>query len=150
MNIKDEEFQIDTWGLFLKIHSISIQKIDETLKSKDLIALNWYDILLVISKSERNLVPFSTLLTKVVLTKSGLSRSVKSLEKSELIVKVPSKEDKRAFSLSLTVKGKKMKERVWKVYKKEIFENFANHLEENEMKSLYGILNKLKNRIVLE
>lgn len=138
-----EEKQIDTWGKMLRIHSNSTVQIELALAKENLIPLTWYDVLLVLSKAEGERLRLSDIATRVVLTRSGLSRRISNLEKKGLIRRETCEHDRRGAYAVLTSKGKNELKAAWPVYKSGIIENFLNVLTKSDIANLDRIFSKI-------
>ncbi|MTI31373.1 MarR family winged helix-turn-helix transcriptional regulator [Xanthovirga aplysinae] len=78
--------------------------------------------------------------------KTSLTRLVNTMEKKNLLERVPSEEDKRVNLVYLTEEGRKIFERALPVIK-EIVEELQKGISEEEVNYAIGIIKKVQNNI---
>ncbi len=143
MNKEPKKEAIDAWIRVHRANRLLLETVEASLKAKDLPPLDWYDVLLELHRVKNKGLRQYEIGEKVLLSKYNLSRLIDRLEKSELVVRHTSTEDKRGNRIKITEKGQKMLKRVWPVYSQSIQESFANKLQPDEFLELSRILNKV-------
>lgn len=141
---KDKNEEIEIWRNFLVYHSEIINQIDHSLKNANCISLAWYDILIVLERSEGKSLRMKDLIGETVLTKSGVSKILDRIEDGKLITRKQSEQDARSIQISITKQGSLEVRRAWAIYKENIESYFLNPLTLTEKSTLTTIFNKLR------
>lgn len=143
MKRKITENQIDVWGMMLRIHSNALISIESDLSRSGRISLVKYDVLLVLRKSADKKLRMSEIAEKCVLTKSGLSRCIASLEKEGLLEKEVCESDGRGYFAKITKKGEKTLKEAWPIYKNGIEEYFLKNLDDSEIAQMGKLFERI-------
>lgn len=85
------------------------------------------------------------LITRLISTSGTMTVIVKNLEKLGYITKTLDCDDKRSFKVVLTKQGRELVEKILPE-RKEVLDDFASTLNEQEIEDLLRILYKFKNR----
>ena len=142
-----ERKMISTWASFLKVHARVINEIEKELAGAKVIPLTWYDVLLSVKGAPGNKKRMIEIADEVVLTKSGLSRSVDKLAAAGLLIKEACPEDKRGSYAVITDKGIEALKEAWPVYRKCINNFFGNPLNEKELTNFQEVMHKILNNL---
>ena len=134
---------IRAWVRLHRTHRLLLERVENTLKSKGLPPLDWYDILLELHREKSTGLRQYEISEKVLLNKHNLSRLIDRLEKSGLVGRHACVEDGRGNRIKITVEGEKMLKQVWPVYSQAIQENFGSKLNSGEFVELPRILGKV-------
>ncbi|WP_199337055.1 MarR family winged helix-turn-helix transcriptional regulator [Oscillatoria sp. FACHB-1407] len=132
-----------TWRLFLTAHTRLIARIEQNLTAAKLPPLEWYDVLFALKEAEGYRLRLSELAERVLLSRSNLTRLVDRLEKAELLRREPCPSDRRGTFAILTETGLTMQQQMWVVYSEGIADYFASHLNDDEVKTLQVIFQRL-------
>jgi DNA-binding MarR family transcriptional regulator len=143
MNKEAERNLVSSWASFLKVHARVINEIEKELVKAKVIPLTWYDILLSVNGSPGNRKRMIEIAEGVVLTKSGLSRSVDKLTEAGLIIKEACPEDKRGSYAVITEKGIQALKEAWPIYRKCIHKYFGENLDQGEITTINQAMNKI-------
>jgi DNA-binding MarR family transcriptional regulator len=143
MEKETEKKMVSSWASFLKVHARIINEIEKELARAKVIPLTWYDVLLSVNGSPGNRKRMIEIAEEVVLTKSGLSRSVDKLIEAGLIQKEACPEDKRGSYAVITEKGIKALKDAWPVYRKCINQYFGGNLDQHEIIIIHNSMNKI-------
>jgi DNA-binding MarR family transcriptional regulator len=125
---KDLDPKSRAWGLFLAAHTVLSERIEAALAKADLPPLAWYDALWELEKAEGAKLRMHELAQRVVLSRSNLTRLADRLESAELVAREDCPDDRRGYFLALTDTGRKTRERMWPIYRREIEGLFSKHL----------------------
>lgn len=101
----DDE-RIHTFGLLLEAHSRLTKSLDGELQASDAIALQTFEVLLRIGRSDTGRVTMSELAEGVALTTGGVTRLADRLGKDGLVERVSCPSDRRVVYLALTEQGR--------------------------------------------
>jgi DNA-binding MarR family transcriptional regulator len=143
MDKETEKQMVSSWASYLKVHARVINEIEKELARAGQIPLTWYDILLSVNGSPGNRKRMIEIAEEVVLTKSGLSRSVDKLTEAGLLVKEPCPDDKRGSFAVITDKGIQALKNAWPVYRKCINKYFGENLDKHEITTVHQAMNKI-------
>lgn len=105
-----------TWQslAFTTSHIFAI--IDQQLRKECHISLSDFDVLATLRRHDHNQATMACLTATVVVTLSGLSRSVSRLEQAGLVNKEPSEQDKRSMLITLTEQGQEVLKQAMKIH----------------------------------
>jgi MarR family transcriptional regulator for hemolysin len=111
------------------------------------VTLEQWNVLLKLSQQDK--INQKHLAQKVDKDQPTLARILDILERKELVVRKPSEEDKRAFSLHITEKGLKLKEEVTPLIE-GFFELILSGISEEEIDIYRQVLMKISSNISLQ
>jgi DNA-binding MarR family transcriptional regulator len=134
---------IETWARFVRAEQFLLEKVEADLKSADLPALVWYDVLLELARASDGRLRHKDLHAKMLLTKYNLSRLIDRMEAEGLVRRETVDDDARGAYVAITETGRKMQKKIWPVYEEAISTYFARHLDEAEIDQLKRLLDKL-------
>ena len=137
------EETISAWIQLHKSQRMLLEKVEGTLKKDGLPPLDWYDVLLELSREGDSGLRQYQIGDRMLLEKHNLSRLIDRLEKNRLVRRRACIEDGRGNRIEITEDGMKMMERVWPVYREALQENFGEKLTQAEMVELARLLGKL-------
>ncbi len=138
-----DNLRSSVWRLFLTTHSKLLEQNEAALTQAELPPLEWYDVLFSLKEASEYRLRLSELAKKVLLSRSNLSHLVDRLEKAGLLRRESCPSDRRGTFAVLTQEGLAMQERMWAVYAESITETFASQLDDDEVKALRHVLNRL-------
>jgi DNA-binding MarR family transcriptional regulator len=131
------------WRLFLTAQVKLLDRIEARFSNAGLPPMEWYDVLLTLKQAPDHRVRLSDLADQVLLSRSNLTRLVDRLEKAELLRREPCPSDRRGTFAVLTEAGLAMQQKMWVVYAQEIAELFGKHLNNQELKVMQRVLNRM-------
>jgi DNA-binding MarR family transcriptional regulator len=131
------------WSLFLITHAVLLEGIENRLAQAGLPALGWYDVLWGLERAPQQRLRMSELASKVVLSRSNLTRLVDRLEHAGLVERERSEEDRRGAYAVLTESGKAVRRSMWPVYAQGIKDLFESQLGDEEAAAMGVTLRRL-------
>ena len=99
-----------------------------------------FNVLEVLFNSK--LMPLKKISNELNVTGANITCVIDNLEKQELVVRVPSKEDRRIINAELTPKGQEAFQSIFPEYL-DLLEETTTNLAENEKKEFIRLLDKL-------
>ena len=117
-----------TWSLFLKAHAVLLEKIEAALKGAGLPPLAWYDVLWALESAPEQRLRMHELASRLVLSRSNLTRLVDRLEEAGLARREASPADGRGACAAITAKGLATRKKMWPVYRACIQDLFNQHI----------------------
>jgi len=131
---------IHAWKQLLQSHRLLLEQVEKSLKSKELPPLDWYDVLLELSREKKTGLRQYEIGKKVLLNKHNLSRLIDRLEKNQLLERHACAEDGRGNRIKITSEGEKLLKKMWPIYSHSIQENFGYKLDSDDFSELSRIL----------
>ena len=131
------------WRAFLKAHAVVLDKIDRELAEAKQIPLSSYDVLIELYEAPERRLRMHELASRVVLSRSGLTRLVDRLEAEGLLVRERSGSDRRGAYAVITEEGIAALRRSWPVYARGIQQHFARWLSDEEARVLETALGRV-------
>tara|TARA_R110002096_G_scaffold104771_11_gene230729 strand:- start:1459 stop:1995 length:537 start_codon:yes stop_codon:yes gene_type:complete len=146
-NFPDKLPQQVAWRLFLTVHALTCQKIDEGLQAEGCISFGDYDVLLTVNEATNETMTMGELADAVLLSKSGMSRRAARLAERGLLLRKQSRSDGRVFQVSLSAAGRRALNQAWKTYRPLIEQNFVQYLTEEEAEQMGKIYQRVLDQI---
>lgn len=143
MSNRPTDETIQAWVQLHRTHRQLLETVENSLKNKELPALDWYDVLLELHRVKNTGLRQYEIGKKILLNKHNLSRLIDRLEKKQLLGRHACAEDGRGNRIKITAKGEKLLKQVWPVYSKSIQDNFSAKLKPGELVELSRILSKV-------
>ena len=79
----------------------------------------------------------------VMVTRSGITRVADRLEEEGLVIRVPSREDRRSVWLTLTEAGHQKLSEVWPDHQESIYLHFGQHLDDQDPEAIQAATEKV-------
>ncbi len=137
------ELSLSAWRAFITAHATLIDLIDRQMMVAGCIPLHWYDVLIELFEAPEQRLRLHELASKVVLSRSGLTRLVDRLENAGFLRREVDPSDRRGAFAVLTEAGRGALRRSWPVYAQGITTYFANHLSPAEAQTLSDVFTRL-------
>ncbi len=97
--------RLDAWRAFLQAHARLFRRLDEELRAEHGISLPEYDALLQIANAPDRRLRMSRLASRVLLSKSGVTRLVDRLVTDGLVERTQCSSDARGAEAAITTDG---------------------------------------------
>ncbi|HEV8489523.1 MAG TPA: MarR family winged helix-turn-helix transcriptional regulator [Candidatus Limnocylindrales bacterium] len=97
--------RLDAWRAFLQAHVRLFRRLDEDLRAEHGLSLAEYDALLQIAQAPERHLRMSQLASRVLLSKSGVTRLVDRLVADGLVERTQCSSDARGAEAALTADG---------------------------------------------
>jgi DNA-binding MarR family transcriptional regulator len=142
---KKNEFaeQGHAWAMLITTNAILLERMETALKDADLPNMASYDVLWTLEKAEKDRLRMHELAQHVLLTRSNLTRLADRLEEAKFIRREDCPGDRRGNFCVLTDEGRKMRQKMWLVYKVQIDELFSKYLTASEAEAMSNALKKV-------
>ena len=95
------------WTGFLRTHAALLREMDAELRAQHGLSLAAFDVLSVVSGARERRLRLSDLAQRTLVTLSGISRLVTSLERAGLVQREPDPTNRRAVLVTLTREGRR-------------------------------------------
>lgn len=131
------------WARFVTAQAMLLERIEAALADGDLPPLAWYDVLWILESSEGGRLRMHDLARKAVISRSNVTRLTDRMEKSGLVVRADCPTDGRGITCSLTDAGRRMRARMWPVYREQINALFGSQISAREAAMLGEMLERM-------
>jgi DNA-binding MarR family transcriptional regulator len=135
--------QNSVWRLFITANVKLLDRIGEKFSQAGLPSMDWYDVLLTLKEAPENRLRLSELAEKALLSRSNLTHLVDRLEKAGLLCRKRCPSDRRGTYAVLTEAGLAMQQKMWAVYAEGISEYFGSQLDDEELKVMQRVLERM-------
>lgn len=140
------ELERDAWGGFLNTYAYIYRIVEEDLQSHSQLTHIEFEILLRLSRAEKQQMRIQYLAAHSLLTRSGTSRAIARLEKAGFVVREEASEDRRGAYAVLTKEGAKRFQKSVQPHMIFVKEHFLDLFNEQELKQLAGFWKRLQER----
>lgn len=123
--------QLRAWRSSLTAHSKVIARLDAELQAEGGIALDWYEVLLLLHESEGGL-RMHELADAQLLSRSAATRLVDRMVAAGLVGRRTAEEDRRGTFVDLTADGLATLRRTAPIHLRGIHDHFTQHLSDEE------------------
>ncbi len=131
--------ELAIWRVYLETSYALIDILDAELQAEAGMTLRWYDVLVNLEEAERP-VRMNELASRILASKSGLTRVIDRMEEAGLVQRQVPPDDRRAIEVVMTPKGGKALRAARRVHRRGIQEHFAQHLDEHDFAALLDVL----------
>ncbi|MGO8862779.1 MAG: MarR family winged helix-turn-helix transcriptional regulator [Acidimicrobiales bacterium] len=125
----------------MRLQQIFLSRADAELRPFDLTFAR-YEVLMLLSFSTRGLLPLGKIGERLQLNPASVTNAVDRLESQGLVAKQRNPHDGRGTLATLTAAGRRVAQRATVVMNAQVFSDLG--LEEPEVRTLFGILAKLR------
>ena len=138
--------QLAAWRTFLTCAFALIDILDAELRAQTDLTLRWYDVLVQLEEAERPL-PMNELASRILASKSGLTRVIDRMEEAGLVRRERPDRDRRVIEVVLTEQGSAALQAARVVHRRGIYEHFAQLLDDRGVASLARELDKVSKHV---
>src|SRR5690348_716328 len=138
-----DEGQLAAWRAFLNAHAAVIDRIEREMAAAGVLPLGLYDVLVPLSEAPDRRLRLHELASRVVLSRSTLTRMVDRLEAAGLLARERVATDRRGAYAVLTEAGAQALREAWPVYARGIMGYFARFLDDEEVRVLTTSLGRV-------
>src|SRR5262245_27547528 len=131
--------QLLTWRIFLTCAFALIDILDAELRAERDLSLRWYDVLVQLEEAERP-VRMNELASRILASKSGLTRVIDRMEAAGLVARQVPPDDRRAVEVTMTPKGAETLQAARRIHRRGIQEHFVAHLSAEELAAVRDAL----------
>ena len=134
---------VAAWTRLVRAEQIVLGRIEAELKAAGFPPLSWYDVLLELGRSDTGKLRPVELERRTLLAQYNASRLLDRMEKAGLIRREANPEDGRSQLVSITVEGRALQKRMWRVYGAAIARHVGGRLQPAEAAELARLLRRL-------
>ena len=138
--------QLSVWRVFLECGYALIDILDAELQAEGAMTLRWYDVLVNLEEAERP-VRMNELASRILASKSGLTRVIDRMEEAGLVERQRPPQDRRAIDVVMTPEGLQALRAARVVHRRGIYEHFARHLDDRHFAALLDALEPVHDHV---
>jgi DNA-binding MarR family transcriptional regulator len=138
--------QLAIWRVFLECGYALIDILDAELQAQAEMTLRWYDVLVNLDEAEHP-VRMNELASRILASKSGLTRVIDRMEEAGLVERHRPRDDRRAIQVVMTPKGAQALQAARLVHRRGIYEHFAQHLDDRDFTTLLHALEPVHDHV---
>jgi DNA-binding MarR family transcriptional regulator len=138
--------QLANWRVFLECGYALIDILDAELQAEAGMTLRWYDVLVNLEEAEHP-VRMNELASRILASKSGLTRVIDRMEEAGLVERQRPPDDRRAIEVVMTRKGEQALQAARLVHRRGIYEHFAQHLDDQNLTALRDALENVHEHV---
>jgi DNA-binding MarR family transcriptional regulator len=138
-----EAATVTAWARLIRARHAVVTAVERDLKAAGFPPLEWYDVLLELSRAPQGALRPFELEGKLLLAQYNLSRLVDRMIQAGLLEKFRCERDGRGQVLRVTQAGRDLRQRMWPAYAEAIQARLGSRLEPGEAEALGAILSRL-------
>jgi DNA-binding MarR family transcriptional regulator len=138
---------VQTFLMLLRVASDVIENLDACLSRHDLLQGRWWVLILLMREQNLTASP-SVLADKAGVTRATMTGLLDSLERAELIERIPNPDDRRMLNVRLTAKGQQRLDEVMPDYYSRVA-RVMEELSEDHRQLLMEMLSNVGSRVDL-
>ena len=143
MNSMTREDKLAAWRAFLQAHTKLIRVLEREMLEEKELPLTWYDILAHLDGAPEGRLRMQELAESVVLSRSGLTRLVDRMAKSDLVSRAPCPHDRRGTYAVITAQGRETLRIAKPGHLRGVEHHFLNRLNDIDLQALDRSLSKV-------
>jgi DNA-binding MarR family transcriptional regulator len=137
------EERVGAWRGLLQAHAEVLRAIEADLRRTGAVPLAWYDVLLELNAAPDRRLRMTDLASRVVLSRTRVSRIVDDLVRAGLVERSPDPVDKRGAYATLTPEGRKAFKHAAPLYLDAIDRHFTTLLSDQERTTIAAALERV-------
>jgi DNA-binding MarR family transcriptional regulator len=135
--------ELNAWIAFLRAHAAITRELSAQLQREHGLTINDYDVLVQLSRADRQMLRRVDLAERVLLTASGITRLLEGLERAGFVGKETCSSDARVSYAKLTDEGRAKLRAAAKTHLRGIDELFLSRYSGSELATLAELLERL-------
>ena len=135
-----------TWRVFFECALALPDILDAELQAGCKLSIRWYDVLVQLEEAGDG-VPMTELANRILASKSGLTRVIDRMEEAGLVRRERPRDDRRVVLVLMTPAGVQALRESRVVHRDGIRRHFAEHLDEADLETLGGMLQKVREHV---
>ncbi len=131
-----DERELRAWRGFLHAHATLLRGLDAELEAAHGMPVSSYEVLMNVADAEGERMRMYDIASRVLLSRSGLTRLVDRLEKSGYVRRESCPDDARGAFAVLTPEGRRVLDAARATHLAGVRERFLRHFSEDEQEQL--------------
>ena len=130
------------WARIVRTKQRLQDAVERDLKHEGLPPLEWYDVLLELSRAPEGRLALKDIEREMLLAQYNLSRLIDRLEAKGLVRRLEFPGDRRRQLIEITAEGRTLRERMWPVYAASLQRHVGARITEAEAEAIFNLLGK--------
>ncbi|HZK50049.1 MAG TPA: MarR family transcriptional regulator [Actinomycetota bacterium] len=148
VKLQREDERLTAWRLFLESYRRVLDTLDDELQSARGLSLTRYDVLVQLFSAPDQRLRMNQLASRILLSKSGLTRLIDRMEAEGLVERASSPNDRRGSFAVLTPRGEQVFREAGPIHLDGIHKHFASHLTAAEARTLAKAFEKIRGPLI--
>ena len=137
------EDELATWRAFIRAHATVTSRLERELEDARGLTLSELDVLLTLDRAPDRTLRLNDLASRVLLTRSGITRLVDRLEDEGFVVRRVCPSDRRGFNAVLNGSGKAAIRRTIGTHLRGVAAAFADHIDDRARPVVRDVLERI-------
>jgi DNA-binding MarR family transcriptional regulator len=134
------------WRVFFECALALPDILDAELQDAGKLSFRWYDVLVQLEEAGDG-VPMNEIASRILASKSGLTRVIDRMEEAGLVRRERPEDDRRVVLVFMTEKGQEALRESRVVHRDGIRRHFTEHLDARELEQLGEMLQKVREHV---
>lgn len=134
------------WRVFFECALALPDILDAELEQAVQLPFRWYDVLVHLEEAGHG-APMNEVASRILASKSGLTRVIDKMEKAGLVRRERPEDDRRVVLVFITDEGSATLQNARRFHRDGIRRNFTEHLSPAELKALAKTLEKVRGHV---
>lgn len=134
------------WRVFFECALALPDILDAELEAAVDLPFRWYDVLVHLEEAGHG-APMNEVASRILASKSGLTRVIDKMEKAGVVRRERPEEDRRVVLVLITEEGLATLHRARRVHRDGIRRHFTEHLTPAELRTLARTLEKVRGHV---
>jgi DNA-binding MarR family transcriptional regulator len=130
-----DDLEFLAWRAFFSTYATVVPKLDAELERDHGLSFNQFEVLTLLAQARKGL-RMSDLASRVILSPSGVTRSVDQLERRGLVSRCVFEHDRRGQLATITAEGRTALRKATDSHVRGLRRHFVDHLSRAELREL--------------
>jgi DNA-binding MarR family transcriptional regulator len=135
-----DALEFRAWRAFLYAYATIVPTLDRELDGALGLSLNQFEVLTRLRRAGERVLRMSDLASRMVLSPSGVTRTVDQLEQKGLVERSVFEGDRRGYVATLSAEGRALLRRATSVHVQALRRHFLTHMSRTELEHLVTAL----------
>ena len=134
------------WRVFFECALALPDILDAELQAAGQLSFRWYDVMVQLEEEPEG-VPMNEIASRILASKSGLTRVIDRMEDEGLVRRERPRGDRRVVLVVATDRGLEALQAARRVHRDGIRRHFTEHLTADELEALKGMLQRVREHV---
>jgi len=135
-----DDLEFGAWRALLYAYATVVPKLEAELERTHGLSFNQFEVLSLLAQAGKKGLRMSDLASRVILSASGVTRSVDQLEARGLVSRCVFEEDRRGQLATITLEGRALLRKATDGHVQGLRRHFVDHLSRSDLEHLAGSL----------
>lgn len=138
--------ELATWRVFFECALALPDVLGAEMEAAGGLSLRWYDVLVHLEETDEG-VPMNEIASRILASKSGLTRVIDKMEKAGLVKRERPEGDRRVVLVHATPEGLEALRVSRRIHRDGILRHFSQHLTDKDQAALVKALEKVRTHV---